>query len=105
MTALKPEYLNPDLMFLSPVSAFLFYSVYVCVHTHACVYVRVSGYVCGGVGGCVCVYVCQGMLVNIRGQIVESVLSVSIMDPRNQIQAWYQASFLNKSSQWLQSSS
>lgn len=104
MTALKPEYLNPDLMFLSPVSAFLFYSVYVCVHTHACVYVRVVMCV-GGVGGCVCVYVCQGMLVNIRGQIVESVLSVSIMDPRNQIQAWYQASFLNKSSQWLQSSS
>lgn len=36
-----------------------------------------------GVGGFVCVYVCQGMLVNIRGQIVESVLSIRIMDPRD----------------------
>lgn len=58
MTALKPEYLNPDLMFLSPVSAFLFYSVYVCMHTHACVYVCVGGYVCVGVWVVVCVYTC-----------------------------------------------
>lgn len=62
VTELKPEYLNPDLMFLSPVSAFLFYSL--CVHTHACVYVRVGGCVC------LCLYVCQGMLVNNEGQIV-----------------------------------